>query len=87
MAYKVEKFGDHRERRNFSKLKNRLELSNLLEIQKDSYKRFLEEGIKEVFDDIFPVESFSGSLSLELGEYSFDKPRYTVKESKERSQW
>lgn len=84
MAYKVEKFGDHRERRNFSKLKNRLELSNLLEIQKDSYKRFLEEGIKEVFDDIFPVESFSGSLSLELGEYSFDKPRYTVKESKER---
>lgn len=84
MAYKVEKFGDHRERRNFSKLRNRLELSNLLEIQKDSYKRFLEEGIKEVFDDIFPVESFSGSLSLELGEYSFDKPRYTVKESKER---
>ena len=84
MAYKVEKFGDHRERRNFSKLRNKLELSNLLEIQKDSYKKFLEEGIKEVFEDIFPVESFSGNLSLELGEYSFDKPRYTVKESKER---
>jgi len=84
VAYKVEKFGDHRERRNFSKLRNKLELSNLLEIQKDSYKKFLEEGIKEVFEDIFPVESFSGNLSLELGEYSFDKPRYTVKESKER---
>ncbi|MEG2457672.1 MAG: DNA-directed RNA polymerase subunit beta [Bacilli bacterium] len=84
MAYKVEKFGDHRERRNFSKSSNKMELKNLLEIQKDSYKSFLEEGIREVFDDIFPVESFSGSLSLDFGDYSFDDPKYSVTESKER---
>ena len=84
MSYKVEKFGDHRERRNFSQLKNKFELNNLLEVQKDSFQKFLDEGIKEVFDDIFPVESFSGSLSLELGEYTLEKPRYSVIESKER---
>ncbi len=84
MAYKVEKFGMSRERRNFSHLKNRFELSNLLEIQKDSFQKFLDEGIKEVFEDIFPVESFSGSLSLEFGEYTLEEPRYSVNESKER---
>ena len=84
LAYKVEKFGTGRERRNFSQLRNRFELSNLLEIQKDSFQKCLDEGIKEVFDDIFPVESFSGSLSLEFGEYTLEKPRYSVTESKER---
>ena len=84
LAYKVEKFGTKRERRNFSQLRNRFELSNLLEIQKDSFQKFLDEGIREVFDDIFPVESFSGSLSLEFGDYTLEKPRYSVIESKER---
>ena len=84
LAYKVEKFGTGRERRNFSQLRNRFELSNLLEIQKDSFQKFLDEGIREVFDDIFPVESFSGSLSLEFGDYTLEKPRYSVIESKER---
>ena len=84
MAYKTVKFGDHRERRSFSTKYSTLELSNLLEVQKDSFDLFLKEGIKEVFDDIFPVESFSGSLSLEFGDYYFDAPKYTVKESRER---
>ena len=84
MAYKVKKFGDHRERRSFSTKYSTMELSNLLEVQKDSFDLFLKEGIREVFDDIFPVESFSGSLSLEFGDYSFGEPKYTVKESKER---
>ena len=84
MAYKVEKFGDHRERRTFSKIKNTLALTDLLEIQKKSYQRFLEEGIKEVFQDLFPVESFTGNISLELGDYYFEEPRYSVKEAKER---
>ncbi len=84
MAYKVEKFGDHRERRTFSKIKNTLALTDLLEIQKKSYQRFLEEGIKEVFEDLFPVESFTGNISLELGDYYFEEPRYSVKEAKER---
>ena len=84
MAYKVQKFGDHRERRTFSKTTNALELADLLEIQKKSYDQFLTEGIDEVFKDIFPVESFTGKISLSFDSYSFDNPRYGVKESKER---
>ena len=84
MAYKTQKFGDYRERRCFAKTKNTLELNDLLEVQKKSYQDFLENGVKEVFEDLFPVESFTGNISLEFGEYSFDKPRYSVKEAKER---
>ncbi len=84
MAYKVKKFGDYRERRSFSKTKNVLELNDLLEIQKKSYQQFLEVGIKEIFDDLFPVESFTGNISLEFGDYYFDEPRYSIKEAKER---
>ena len=84
MAYITKKFGDHRERRNYGKTKNAIELENLLEIQKKSYNWFIDEGIKEVFDDIFPVESFTGNLMLEFGDYSFDEPRYSIKGCKER---
>ena len=84
MAYTVKKYGDYRERRCYAKTKNGIELGNLLEIQKKSYNWFIEEGIKEVFDDIFPVESFTGNLSLEFGNYSFEAPRYTIKGCKDR---
>ena len=84
MAYKVKQSGDYRQRRNFSMIKNSLELDNLLQIQKESYQWFVKEGIKEVFEDLFPIESFSGSLSLEFGEYEFDTPRYSLKECKDR---
>ena len=84
MSYTVKKFGDHRERRSYAKTKNAIELGNLLEVQKKSYEWFITDGIKEVFDDIFPVESFTGNLALEFGEYTFEKPRYTIKECKER---
>ena len=62
-----------------------MELSNLLEVQKKSYEDFLVNGIKETFEDLFPVESFTGNISLEFGDYSFDEPKYSVKESKERA--
>ena len=84
MSYKVQKFGDHRERRNFSKTSSALELSDLLEIQTASYAWFLKDGIDEVFKDIFPIESFTGKVSLSFDSYSFGEPRYDVKESKER---
>jgi len=61
-----------------------MELTDLLEIQKKSYQQFLEEGIKEVFEELFPVESFTGNVTIDFGDYSFDSPRYTVKEAKER---
>ena len=84
MAYKIINCGDHRTRRSFSKIKNTYELTDLLEIQKKSYNWFIENGIKEVFEDLFPVENFAGTLSLKFGDYHFDEPRYSVKECKER---
>ncbi len=84
MAYKVVDCGDHRKRRNFSKIRNTYPLSDLLEIQKKSYNWFIEKGIQEVFEDLFPVENFAGTLSLEFGDYHFDEPRYSIKECKER---
>ncbi len=84
MAYKNVKCGDFRTRRNFSKIRNTYELKDLLEIQKKSYQWFTEKGIKEVFEDLFPVENFSGTLSLEFGDYHFDEPKYSIKESKDR---
>ena len=84
MAYTIKKIGDYMEGRSYAKTKNAIELNNLLEIQKKSYNWFITEGIKEVFDDIFPVESFTGNLTLEFGDYSFDAPRYTIKGCKER---
>ena len=84
MSYKIVKSGDHRERRNFSQIRSTYELKDLLEIQKKSYNRFINEGIKEVFEDLFPVENFSGTLSLEFGSYHFDEPKYSIKETKDR---
>ena len=84
MAYTVKKYGDYRERRSYAKTKSAIELNNLLEIQKKSYDWFMTEGIKEVFDDIFPVESFTGNLTLEFGDYVFEEPRYSIKGCKDR---
>ena len=84
MAYKLKQSGDYRMRRNFSMIKNSLELDNLLQIQKESYQWFVTEGIKEVFEEFSPIESFSGGFTLEFGDYEFDTPRYSIKECKDR---
>ena len=84
MAYKLKQSGDYRKRRNFSMIKNSLELDNLLQIQTESYNWFVTEGIKEVFEDFNPINSFSGGFTLEFGEYVFDTPRYSIKECKDR---
>ena len=84
MAYKLKQSGDYRKRRNFSMIKNSLELDNLLQIQTESYQWFVNEGIKEVFEDFNPINSFSGGFTLEFGDYVFDTPRYSIKECKDR---
>ncbi len=84
MAYKLINCGDYRQRRSFSRIKKTYELKDLLEIQKKSYQWFVDTGIKEVLEDLFPVENFSGTLSLEFGDYHFDEPRYSIKESRDR---
>ena len=84
MAYKLINCGDYRQRRSFSRIKHMYELKDLLEIQKKSYQWFIDTGIKEVFNDLFPVENFSGTLSLEFGDYHFDEPRYSIRECRNR---
>ena len=74
-----------RKRMSFSKIKEIADVPNLIEIQVDSYKWFLEEGLKEVFDDISPIEDYTGNLILEFVDYSLDEnPKYDIEECKER---
>ena len=73
-------------RMSFSRQKEVLEMPNLIEIQKDSYRWFLDEGLKEVFDDISPIADFAGHLSLEFVDFTLckDDIKYTIEECKER---
>ena len=73
-------------RMSFSRQKEVLEMPNLIEIQKDSYQWFLDEGLKEVFDDISPIADFAGHLSLEFVDFTLckDDNKYTIEECKER---
>ena len=74
-----------RTRMSFSKIPSVAELPNLIELQVDSYKWFIKEGLREVFEEIFPIENFSGSVKLEFLDYIIeDIPKYTIEESKER---
>ena len=68
-------------RLSYSKINEVLEMPNLIEVQKDSYKWFLEEGLKEVFHDISPIKDHSGHLVMEFFDYRLDyNPKYTVEE-------
>jgi len=72
-------------RMSFSKIDEVLEMPNLIEVQKNSYKWFLEEGLREVFNDVSPITDYSGNLILEFVDYSIDpNPKYTIEECKER---
>ncbi|MHB8917855.1 MAG: DNA-directed RNA polymerase subunit beta, partial [Desulfocucumaceae bacterium] len=73
-----------RERRDFGKLKEVLDLPNLIEVQRNSYNWFLREGLREVFQDISPIQDFTGNLVLEFLDYVLGEPKYTVEECKER---
>jgi len=73
-----------RKRKNFGKLREVLELPNLIEVQRNSYNWFLREGLREVFQDISPIQDFTGNLVLEFLDYTLGEPKYTVEECKER---
>ena len=77
-------YGRHRQRRSYARISEVLELPNLIEIQTASYEWFLEEGLKEMFQDISPIEDFTGNLSLEFIDYSLGESKYSVDESKDR---
>ncbi|MCD5597644.1 DNA-directed RNA polymerase subunit beta [Lactobacillus delbrueckii subsp. lactis] len=78
----VVNYGQHRTRRSFSRIKEILPLPNLTDVQTESYKWFLDEGVKEVFDDILPISDASGRLTLEYVDYKLQEPKYTVDESR-----
>ena len=72
-------------RMSFSKIEEVLDMPNLIEVQKDSYKWFLEEGLQEVFRDVSAITDYSGNLVLDFIDYHIEnKPKYTIEECKER---
>ncbi|MYZ65079.1 DNA-directed RNA polymerase subunit beta [Lactobacillus salivarius] len=83
LAGHLVKYGKHRVRRSYSRIKEVLDLPNLIEVQTDSYKWFLDEGLREMFDDIMPIKDFQGKLSLEFVDYQLLEPKYTVEEARQ----
>ena len=73
-------------RMSYSRQKEVLEMPNLIEVQKDSYQWFLDEGLKEVFDDVSPISDYAGHFSLEFVDFTLceDDVKYTIEECKER---
>lgn len=82
MKYPVS--GERRERRSYARIAEVLEMPNLIEVQKKSYQYFLDEGIKEIFQDVSPIQDFTGNLVLEFTDYSFGEPKYDIDECWEK---
>lgn len=73
-------------RMSYSRIDEVLDMPNLIEVQKNSYKWFLEEGLREVFRDVSPIQDYTGNLVLEFPDYRLEteNPKYSVEECKER---
>ena len=85
--YRIHPTGEGKSMRmSYQRQKEVLPMPNLIEVQTDSYKWFLEKGLQEVFDDISPIEDFSGRLSLSFISYKLceDKVKYSIEKCKER---
>ena len=82
LAHHDVKYGRHRVRRSYARISEVLELPNLIEIQTDSYQWFLDEGIREMFKDISPIEDHTGNLSLEFLDYELHAPKYNIQEAR-----
>lgn len=75
-------YGKHRTCRSFSRIKEVLDLPNLIEIQTDSFKAFLDHGLKEVFEDVLPISNFTDTMELEFVGYEIKEPKYTLEEAR-----
>jgi len=73
-----------RARKSFSRLKHVLDLPNLIDIQKASFRWFMDEGLRETIDDISPIEDYTGTLAVEFGEYKFGDPQFSMQECREK---
>ena len=76
--------GKLRKRMSFSRIEEILDMPDLIEVQKNSYKRFLEVDLKEVLDDVSPIVDYTENLSLEFVDYSLDEPKNSLERCKER---
>ena len=76
------KYGKHRVRRSYARIKEVLDLPNLIAIQKDSYDWFMDEGLSEIFNDILPIEDYQGKLTLEFVDYRLKDEKYSVEEAR-----
>ena len=72
------------ERTTFSRLEHVLDVPNLIDIQKASFKWFMEEGLRETIDDISPIEDYTGSLAVEFGSYEFGPSQFSITECREK---
>jgi DNA-directed RNA polymerase subunit beta len=73
-----------RARHSFSRLKHVLDLPNLIDIQRESFDWFLNEGLRETIDDISPIQDYTGTLAVEFGEYRFGEPQFSIQECREK---
>ena len=83
-VYSVKKFGNKASRRDYSRVSGDLQLPNLTEIQTDAYEWFKSEGLREVFDEIYPIQSNNENVTLKFLSFRFDEPKYDVDESRTR---
>lgn len=83
MAGQMVQYG-RRQRRCYARINEVLDIPNLIEIQQKSYEWFLESGLREMFQDISPIQDFTGNLILEFIDYNLGEPKYSVEEAKER---
>ena len=80
-SYRVVSCGKKSSRRDYSKVGGKLELPNLVEIQTNSFKWFKKQGIKEVFEEIYPIENYGKNIKLNFISYHFENPKYNAEES------
>src|SRR5690554_860640 len=83
-GFKVVNYGKKAKRRNYSKMRYDIELPDLIEIQTKSFQDFIDEGIKELLDDISPIEGHNGELKLYFEDHYLEDAKYSIQESKNR---
>ena len=83
-TYHVVHYGKKSERRDYSKVSAGLDLPDLVEIQTASFEWFVRDGIREVFEDIYPIYNYAGNIKLKFLDYEFGEPKYSISECKYR---
>jgi len=82
MDHKIINYGKRAKRRSYSRIRSEIDLPDLIEVQTKSFQNFVEEGLKDVFRDVSPIVNHSGDMKIYFGDYIFEKPKYSIQESK-----